>query len=200
MDELVALLAQTASRHSGLCPRQVLGVRIGMYASRLLELELPREDKRVLTFVETDGCFADGIAVSTGCWLGRRTLRLMDYGKVAATIVDTQTGRAVRIWPSVAARSRAREYAPDAPTPWQAYLLGYQVMPANELLRSREVSLTVSLDALISRPGARAACATCGEEVSNEREVSVGGRTTCRSCAGDAYYDLPALVSPVPHS
>ena len=57
----------------------------------LLNLPLPQKDKRLLTFVETDGCFADGVSVATGCWLGRRTMRLVDYGKVAATFVDTHT-------------------------------------------------------------------------------------------------------------
>ena len=52
--------------------------------------ELPQTDKRLYTFVETDGCFADGVMVATGCSLGHRTLRLIDYGKVAATFVDTR--------------------------------------------------------------------------------------------------------------
>jgi formylmethanofuran dehydrogenase subunit E len=83
------LLDRSAELHNHLCPRQVLGVRIGMYAGELLGLELPQTDKRLYTFVETDGCFADGVSVAAGCWLGRRTMRLMDYGKVAAVFVDT---------------------------------------------------------------------------------------------------------------
>jgi formylmethanofuran dehydrogenase subunit E len=60
----------------------VLGVRIGLAAGEALDLDLPRADKRLLMLVETDGCFADGVSVATGCWLGRRTLRLVDYGRV----------------------------------------------------------------------------------------------------------------------
>ncbi|MGB1288420.1 MAG: FmdE family protein, partial [Aggregatilineales bacterium] len=75
---------------------------------------LPQRDKRLITFVETDGCFADGVSVATGCWLGRRTMRLMDYGKVAATFVDTLTGDAVRIAPHPQSRTRAITHCPDA--------------------------------------------------------------------------------------
>jgi formylmethanofuran dehydrogenase subunit E len=46
-------------------------------------------------------CFADGISVATGCWLGRRTLQVADYGKIAATFVDLDTQQAFRIWPGV---------------------------------------------------------------------------------------------------
>jgi formylmethanofuran dehydrogenase subunit E len=45
----------------------------------------------LLTILETDGCAADGVSAATGCWVGRRTLRVEDFGKVAATFVDTQT-------------------------------------------------------------------------------------------------------------
>ncbi len=99
--DLAVLLERAAAWHDHLCPRQMLGVRMGVYAAELLALDLPQRDKRLLTFVETNDCFADGVAVATGCWLGRHTLRLVDYGKVAATIVDTHTERALRIRPDL---------------------------------------------------------------------------------------------------
>ena len=186
---LAALLARSAARHDGrLCPRQVLGVRIGLYAGELLGLAVPRPDKRLLIFVETDGCFADGIAAATGCWLGRRTLRLTDYGKVAATAVDTATGRAVRVWPHPEARVRAGRYAPGAPDRWHAQRDGYRVMPAGELLQARAVVLTRSLDALLGRPGQRAICARCGEEILNGREMLLPEGPVCAGCAGGPYY------------
>src|SRR5687768_11979454 len=94
------LLEKSAESHKHLCPRQILGVRMGLLAGDLLGLELPQKNKRLIVFVETDGCFVDGITVSTGCSMGHRTMRLMDYGKVAATFVDSQSNRAFRIAPS----------------------------------------------------------------------------------------------------
>jgi formylmethanofuran dehydrogenase subunit E len=46
--------------------------------------------------------------------MGRRTLRVMDFGKVAATFVDTYTGHAVRIVPQGHAGRLAQALAPAA--------------------------------------------------------------------------------------
>lgn len=176
-----------ATMHKHLCPRQVLGVRMGQYAGNLLCLELPQQDKRLYTFVETDGCFVDGVTVATGCSVGHRTLRVMDLGKVAATFVDTQTGKAVRIWPHAQCRARAERYAPAAPNRWRAQLEAYQVMPAEELLSTCHVELLIDLKALIAMPGGRVNCSKCGEEVLNQREVIRDGHLLCLDCAGSGY-------------
>jgi formylmethanofuran dehydrogenase subunit E len=170
---------------------------MGLYAGRLLGLQLPRHDKRVLTFIETDGCLADGLSAATGCWFGRRTLRLVDFGKVAATFVDTQTGRAVRVWPRLRARQRAALYAPEAQSSWHAQRDGYQRMPDDELLAARFVEVLAPLETIISKPGIRVTCAACREEIMNEREVIVDGRALCRGCAGEKYvrYLAPARTN-----
>lgn len=193
---LAELLEQSAALHHHLCPRQVLGARIGMYAGTLLNLELPQTNKRLYTFVETDGCFADGVSVATGCWFGRRTMRLVDLGKVAATMVDSRSGRAIRIRPAPRVREIAHQYAPDAQSRWHTYLAAYQLMPDTELLEAWPVALTLDLQALISRNGVRAVCDQCGEEIINEREVVCEDRTLCRSCADGAYYRLDAALEP----
>lgn len=192
---LKELFECSARRHNHLCPRQVLGVRIGLRGLRELGLTdckgLPRftnERKRLLTIVETDGCGLDGIAVATDCAVGRRTLRVLDFGKVAATLVDTRSRRAVRVSPSTDSRELAKQYAPEARSRWHSYLHAYQLIPDQELLKVEEVALTQSIDEIISKPGARAVCANCGEEIINEREVVVDGQALCRSCSGDAYY------------
>jgi len=195
---IVQYLEESARRHQHVCPRQVLGVRLGLRGLRELGFidfhGLPRfcnEEKRLLTIVETDGCGADGIAVATDCAVGRRTLRVLDYGKVAATLVDTQTQRAVRVHPSPASRELAQLYAPQARSRWHAYLRAYRLIPDEELIVVRAVTLTQSIEEILSKPEARAVCEACGEEIINEREVVRDGRTLCRHCAGDRYYDLP---------
>ncbi len=187
MPTLEELLQLSASFHQHLCPRQVLGVRMGLLAGRWLGLDVPRDDKRLLTFVETDGCAADGVSSATGCRVGGRTLRVIDFGKVAATFVDTLTGSAVRIAPAQLSRERAWDYAPDAKNKWQAQLIGYQHMPDDELLVAQDVVLTVSLERLLSKPGYRVNCQVCGEEIINEREVVHEGTILCRACAGESY-------------
>lgn len=198
MPSIQELLRATAARHDHLCPRQVLGVRMGLLAARILGLNLPQTDKRLLTIVETDGCFSDGIAVATGCWVGRRTLRVEDYGKVAATFIDTATNRAIRITPRLAARDLAARYAPEAVNGWEAYLLGYQRLPDDELLAIQPVQLITALQSIISTPEAKAICAVCGEEIFNEREVVRGDEVLCKSCAGNNYYRVTRESTPEP--
>ena len=191
MPELQTLLKNSAGQHHGhLCPRQVLGVRMGVYAAELFHLDLPQSDKRLFAFVETDGCLIDGITAATGCAPGHRTMRILDYGKTAATFVDCVTERAMRIRPSAESRTRARDYAPEATDRWQAQLAAYQIMPTNELLAAQPVSLRLSLVAIISRHGMRVVCERCGEDIINERQVERDGQILCRSCAGENYYSL----------
>lgn len=157
-----------------------------MHAAGYLRLELPQSDKRLLTIVETDGCFVDGITAATGCTIGHRTLRCVDEGKVSATFVDTQTGDAVRMHPSPASRTLAQRYAPDAPSRWHAYLQGYQIVPVAELLVAERVSLAIPVTTLVSSPDRRAVCDACGEEVFNGRELVLEGHVLCRRCADPA--------------
>jgi formylmethanofuran dehydrogenase subunit E len=194
MKPLPALLAETAAQHPHLCPRQVLGVRMGMYAGDVLGLDLPQAGKRLFAIVETDGCFTDGVAAATNCRVGRRTLRIEDYGKVAATFVDTQTVRPVRLVPRLDARQLAHEFAPEARNNWEAMLLGYERMPDEALFAVHPVRLSLQLDRLISRPGCKTVCENCGEEILNEREVAAAGRVLCRACVGDAYYTCSEVV------
>jgi formylmethanofuran dehydrogenase subunit E len=189
------LLRESAERHRHLCPRQVLGVRLGLRGLRALQLSVPgnlprflNHDRRLLTFVETDGCAADGIAVAVSCSVGQRTMRVYDFGKVAATLADTQSGRVVRVSPSPESRSLALRYAPNTLDKWHAYLEAYQIIPDDELIRIQDVSLRQPLEKILSNPDAKAICDVCGEEILNEREVITGNVTLCLSCAGQNYY------------
>ena len=190
MPDLQTLLEQSASRHSHLCPRQVLGVRMGLAGGAALRLDLPRSDKRLLVILETDGCFADGVEVATGCTVGHRTLRVEDYGKIAATFVDVKTGRAVRLAPRADVRQRARTYAPAMRRRYFSQLEGYQRMPDEELFAIQEVTLVTPIQAIVSRPGVRTHCTVCGEEIINQREILFDGHPRCRGCAGQAYYQM----------
>jgi formylmethanofuran dehydrogenase subunit E len=157
-----------------------------------LGLETHRRDKRLLVILETDGCFADGVEVATGCTVGHRTLRVADYGKIAATFVDVRSETAVRVAPQLDVRGRALCYAPEETKHYYAQLVGYQNMPTEQLLSIWPVTLTTSARRLVSRAGVRVNCAGCGEEIINEREVIQDGQAFCVACAGLAYYAVEA--------
>ncbi len=188
MTELHTFLETSSSRHKHLCPRQVLGVRMGMFAGEVLQLALPQPKKRLVAILETDGCFADGLEASTGCTVGHRTLRIEDYGKIAAVFVDTLTRRALRLAPRQNVRERAALYAPEETRRYFAQLEGYQIMPFDELFSIQEVTLKSPISAIVSRAGVRVNCSQCGEEVINEREIVRDGLIFCQGCAGPAYY------------
>lgn len=186
------ILRESSSRHKHLCPRQVLGARMGLFAGELLQLDLPRADKRLLVIAETDGCAVDGLSAATGCHVGGRTLRILDLGKVAATFIDFHTEAALRFAPRREIRSQALDHTPNARNRWEAMLQSYQVIPAEDLFNIQSVCLNVPLAEMISRPAAKTECEMCGEEIINGREVAREGRVVCLSCAGENYYRLEA--------
>lgn len=195
MRDLQEILQRSSARHQHLCPRQILGARIGLAGAAVLGLDLPRTDKRLLVILETDGCFADGVEVATGCTVGHRTLRVEDYGKTAATFIDVNAGRAVRLFPQLDVRERAYAYAPDEPRHYFAQLQAYQIMPDSALLTIQAVTLTTPVEVIVSRPGIRVNCVQCGEEIINAREVVIDGQPHCRTCAGQGYYTPGPLPS-----
>ena len=190
---LYDLLQQSSARHSHLCPRQVLGVRMGLAGMAALGIEPPAAKQTALIIIETDGCFADGIKVSTGASIGHRTLRVNDFGKVAATFVDVKTERAIRIAPLSDIRERASASLPNEKRHYFAQLEGYQIMPEKEMFSFQEVILHPSLAVLLSKPNMRVNCEYCGEEIMNERQVCINGNTLCLACANQGYYLLKSL-------
>lgn len=192
--KLTDYLEKSSRNHSHLCPRQILGVRMGLAGMKALGFDTPPDKKQLLIITETDGCFADGLSAVTNCTVGHRTLRVEDYGKTAATFVDTQSGLTIRAAPALDIRERAYQYAPNEPRHYFAQMQAYQVMPDEEMFTVTEVHLTTPIAEIVSRPGARVNCDGCGEEIMNEREAHKNGQVLCKACALNAYYQLPVSM------
>jgi len=188
MRSLEELLDEAATMHRGcVCAGQVLGVRMAMLACRLLGISEPTQTKRLMVFVEVDRCATDAIAAVTGCRLGKRTLKCVDYGKMAATFLDLETGRAIRVVALESSRRLAPFYAPGLP-PHAAQREAYKVMPDEELFTWQDVLVVVPEEDMPGRPVSRVVCDRCGEAVTGCREVRVNGQVLCRACAYGAYY------------
>jgi formylmethanofuran dehydrogenase subunit E len=185
---LTELFAESLARHSHLCPRQILGVRMGLLGMHRLGFDQPPTKKRLLIITETDGCFADGLSATTDCTVGHRSLRVEDYGKTAAVFVDTVTGQALRLAPALNIRQQAYAYAPGEPRHYFAQMQAYQIMPDEVMFTVQPVALNSPVADIVSQPGVRVNCDACGEEVINEREINDKGLTLCRACARGAYY------------
>jgi formylmethanofuran dehydrogenase subunit E len=189
MKTLQEYLALAAQSHGHMCPGQVLGIRMAMRGLRELGIEDPaRQRKRLLTFVEIDRCAADAVSLVTGCRLGKRSLKYFDYGKVAATFVDLETRRAVRVVAREDSRDKAKGMFPELAAPARQQLEAYRVMPEEELFRWQPVQVELRAEDLPGRPRSRVRCEECGEGVNDGREQRAGGRILCRACAGESYY------------
>jgi len=183
------LLTDAVAMHRGcLCPGQVLGVRMAMLGCRLLGIEEPTQSKRLIVYVEIDRCMADAIAAVTGCRLGKRTLKHMDYGKCACTFVDLLTGRAFRILAREDAREHVWSYVPFGPDKNTAQREAYKVMRDDELFVVQEVLVNIPDHDRPGRPISRVICAVCGEGVNDRREIRLNGLVLCRACANGSYY------------
>ena len=181
-----ALLGEAVAFHGHLCPGQVLGVRMAVAGCREVGLPAPRGGgKRLVVFVEIDRCATDAIEALTGVSLGKGTLRHLDYGKMAATFVDTATGAAVRVSAREDARRLATLWAPGVPDARHAQTTAYGIMPEADLLRIEPVVVDARR---LERRRQRVPCQACGEGITYRREVAVSGRLLCRPCAGEGYY------------
>jgi len=185
LEEYLRLAEQA---HGHLCAGQVLGVRLAMLGLRRLGIEDPVKDrKRLVTYVEIDRCVTDAVALVANCRLGKRSLKFFDWGKVAATFVDLQSSRAVRVSAKESSKQRAREMFPEMGKE-AGQQKAYAVLPDDELFDTVWCAVEVPPEDMPGFKGPRVVCAQCGEGINFKREVVVDGRTLCRACAGARYY------------
>jgi formylmethanofuran dehydrogenase subunit E len=191
MDDFESLLASSARAHGHLCPGQVVGVRMALLGCRLIGLDDPRsraQIKKLIVYVEMDRCTADAVAHVTGVKLGRRSLKFVDYGIMAASFVNLDTGRAFRVVSTEESRALATAYAPEIPEKYPQQLEAYKRMPDSVLFRVEEVEIDMCDADLPGPTRYKATCARCGQVVRDRREVMVDGRPHCAPCAGGAYF------------
>ena len=191
MDAFETLLESSANAHGHLCPGQMVGVRMAMLGCRLIELNEPtRHDqiKKLIVYVEMDRCTADAVAHVTGVKLGRRSLKFMDYGIMAATFVNLETGKAYRVVSTEEARSLASAYAPEIADKYPQQLEGYKRMPDSVLFRVQQVRVKIDECDLPGPTRYKAPCSRCGQVVRDQREVIKNGAVLCRPCTEDTYF------------
>lgn len=185
-------LHETAAFHGGDCPGQTLGVRLARAGLVSLGVDDPTSDtwrKRLMVFVEIDRCAADAVMIVSGCRVGKRTLKIVDNGIMAATFLDLKTGRAVRVTAREEARELAPRYAPEVADKYEQQRRAYRIMPDDELLTIEEVRVEVPAEDMPGSPISRVVCEGCGESVVDMREVMQEGKVLCRNCAAGGYFN-----------
>jgi formylmethanofuran dehydrogenase subunit E len=181
MNEFDVFLKKAEAFHGHICMGIALGTRISLAAMQSFGLKPGEKHKNLIVYTEIDRCMTDAVQVVTGCSLGHRSLKFADYGKFAATFVNTDTGKAVR-------GTVKEHYGNDEPIEVQLKKLAR--IPDSQLVTLEEVTVNIPKADLPGSPTHKAVCAVCGETVMDGREAHDGERDLCRACAGKPYYSV----------
>lgn len=198
MESFESLLEESAKTHGHLCPGQVVGVRMAMLGCRLINLDNPKsieQIKKLLVYVEMDRCTADAVAYVTGVKLGRRSLKFMDYGIMAATFINLTTDKSFRIISTEESRDLSDVYAPEMDGKSQRQLLAYKRMPDSVLFRVQKVYVNISKFDLPGPTKQKITCSQCGQVIRDGREIEKESLTLCKPCSGNGYFSNAMEIS-----
>ncbi|HIJ79279.1 MAG: FmdE family protein [Desulfobulbaceae bacterium] len=192
MENFEELLEISTKIHGHICAGQVIGVRLSMIGLREIGIDDPKGSQRkdFYVLVEIDRCATDAIQSVTGCSLGKRSLKWLDYGIMAATFVNLKSGKSVRVTALEEARETSKKYCPEIGDKYKQQLEAYRVMPEEELFKIQQVKVQVPEADMPGRPTKRVKCEECGDWVQDCRDVDKDGKTLCKPCAEGRYYEI----------
>jgi formylmethanofuran dehydrogenase subunit E len=185
------LLNQHEKAHGSLCPGTLLALRLSVLGCALVGIEDPRglDRDKLVVWIEIDRWLADAVESVTGARLGKRTLKFLDYGKLAATFLNIETGKAVRIVALESSRRLADLRHPEIEDKYERQMRAYREAAEEELFAVTDVEVQVRAKDLPGHPRSRVICHKCGEGVNDGREISLPDRITlCRPCVYGTYY------------
>ncbi|HEX5890863.1 MAG TPA: FmdE family protein [Pyrinomonadaceae bacterium] len=191
MQSLDEILIECEQLHGHMCAGQLLGARMALLGCRLAGLDDPRgiDRRKTIVWVEIDRCMADAVSAATGVRLGKRSLKYADYGKVAATFLNTETSKAVRVVARESSRALADERFSSIASKRERQFRAYSEASDEELFKIEDVDVQLSEMDLPGSPRSRVICEICGEGVNDGREVTRSdGSVVCRGCDSGTYY------------
>ncbi len=193
--DLHRCLEEARAFHGGLCGGAIMGTRMAIAGCQAIGITDPRgkDGKNLIVYVETDRCPADGILATTGCHPGKRNMKILDYGKMAATFINLKTGKAVRVNAKNREGDRKvlREEIENAPDTEDRL-----TMPAEDLFEIREVRVELKPQDMPGKPIQIVTCSACNERIMDMREIYREGRVLCRPCADNLFYYSPIEQDP----
>jgi formylmethanofuran dehydrogenase subunit E len=151
-----------------------------------MQLISTRDPRQMIVLIENDRCIADAIQIVTGTRIGRRSAKLVDLGKMAATFLNGATGLAYRV--NVKSFNLSGRHGQEA----CRIVLS---LPDAELLSWQQVRVVLKPTELPGKPLRTVLCARCGEKVFDGKDVEGRAGPLCRSCAGGPYYAESAAES-----
>jgi formylmethanofuran dehydrogenase subunit E len=199
MENLEELFEVGLKFHGHKCPAMPMGLKAGLAAMKALGVKRS-QDKELSVISETGkghaaGCFLDGVMTATGCTYGKSNIEKLYYNKLAFTLIDNATGRAVR----VAVKPEFFEKALNSPFVQQrkAGVPPQDIDPAItnpqvEKIKGMEEAMFLSIGEVTQRQVKKAKgvfeakrCDICGElTFINKLRMSLDGKTVCIGCSG----------------
>lgn len=183
-------LALAQKIHGRRCAGLAVGTSMAIAGLTAVGIEDPKgkDRSKIMVFVEIDRCVSDAITAVTGCTPGTRTLRIVDYGKVAATFLNLETGKAVRV--SVKSHTTKRQQGSDGESHFvPSDSKPFMGLSDRQLFHFENVDIILAPEDVPGRPPWAAVCDRCGEIVMDMRIATRNGRRLCKTCAeGVGYY------------
>ena len=171
---------RAAAYHGHLCSGQCIGVKMARLGLKMVDVDPDLNPKSIYVFVECDRCPADAIGIVTGTRIGKRTLHALDFGKVAATFINLDTNKAVRI------QRHTRRHPKDG----EDMITFYEKLPDEDIFKVENVQVDLKPCDLPGKPVEVQYCECCGEDITDRRHVIRDGKILCKACAGQSYYTI----------
>ena len=199
MEDLKELLEIGVKFHGHKCPAMPMGLRAAMAAMNVLSVERSK-DKELFVIAETGkghaaGCFLDGIMTATGCTYGKSNIEKRYFNKMAFTLIDRQTGRAVRVSlkpdffekalasPFVQQRKEGvppQDIAPEIANPLVERILSIDESVFLDVGEVQQLTVHKGKGIFTAKR-----CAACGELTFVDKlRVTVDDRLVCIPCSG----------------
>lgn len=170
-----ALVEEAGKFHGDICHGIAIGTRMTMSGLKRIGISDPKgaDRKKLMVFVEIDRCTTDAIMALTGCRPGKRTMKIRDYGKMAATFINLETGKAARVVTKMNKKDPA-----DSPgeKPDMANA------PETELFSITDVEVSLRPEDMPGKPLRRLPCSRCGKIIMDGREIEYRNTTLCTPC------------------
>ena len=185
IDDYDEQLKKAVEFHGELCGGIAIGTKLGMYGLELLGMELNKRHKNLIVILENERCTADGIQAVTKCTIGKRSLKLVYYGRFAATFYNMDTGEAYRVSDADAnKKDKAKETREEM-------VERFRVTPPEELFNVEKVKVKDFKEA--QKPGdphVTEWCCKKKKKITDNYHLIIDGNPICKSCAEESYYEV----------
>ena len=182
VENYAALLEEATLFHGHVCGGIESGTRMTICGLQRIGILDPKgaDKKKLIVYVEIDRCATDAIMALTGCRPGKRTMKIVDNGIMAATFINLESEIAVRLVSKMRKDSDGKGPMPD-----------FATASDDELFSIMDVKVPMRPEDLPGRPVRSTQCDRCGEKIMDGREIEHQGKDLCKPCFTQNTYYTP---------